>query len=96
MNQFLWGMLAMAALVAALLFLRLWKLSGDRLLFFFAAAFGVFALNWIGLAVADPDNETLPYAYLTRLGAFLLIIIGIVDKNRRVGHPTTEIGEDRK
>jgi Family of unknown function (DUF5985) len=54
--------------------------------FFFAAAFAVFALNWIGLGVADPDNETLHYAYLTRLGAFLLILIGIIDKNRRVRH----------
>jgi Family of unknown function (DUF5985) len=84
MNQFFWGMLAMAALVAALLFLRLWKLSGDRLLLFFAAAFAVFALNWIGLGVANPDYETLHYAYVLRLGAFMLILVGIIDKNRRV------------
>jgi len=84
MNQLVWGMLAIAALVAALLFLRLWKLSGDRLLLFFAAAFAVFALNWIGLGVANPHYETLHYAYVMRLGAFMLILIGIIDKNRRV------------
>jgi predicted small integral membrane protein len=84
MNQFLWGMLAMAALVAALLFLRLWRTGGDRLFAFFAAAFAIFALNWIGLGVSNPDHETLHYSYLLRLGAFVLIIVGIVDKNRRV------------
>jgi hypothetical protein len=84
MNQFLWGMLAMAALVAALLFLRLWRSGGDRLFAFFAAAFAIFALNWIGLGVSNPDHETVHYSYLLRLGAFVLIIVGIVDKNRRV------------
>ena len=84
MNQFLWGMLAMAALVAALLFLRLWRTGGDRLLLFFAAAFTLFALNWVGLGISNPEYETLHYAYLLRLGAFVLIIVGIVDKNRRV------------
>jgi hypothetical protein len=83
MNQFLWGMLAMAALVVALLFLRLWRSGGDRLLVFFAAAFALLALNWAGLGVSNPDYETLHYSYLLRLGAFVLIIVGIVDKNRR-------------
>ena len=84
MNQFLWGMLAMAALVAALLFLRLWRTGRDRLLLFFAAAFAIFALNWIGLGISNPDYETLHYSFLLRLAAFLLIIVGVVDKNRRV------------
>jgi lipopolysaccharide export LptBFGC system permease protein LptF len=84
MNQLLWGMLAMAALVAALLFLRLWRTGRDRLFLFFAAAFALLALNWLGLGVSNPEQETLHYAYVLRLGAFVLIIVGIVDKNRRV------------
>jgi peptidoglycan/LPS O-acetylase OafA/YrhL len=83
MNQFLWGMLAMASLVAALLFLRLWRRSGDRLLAFFAAGFAVLALNWIGLGLSNPDYETLHYAFYLRLAAFALILAGIVDRNRR-------------
>ena len=83
MNQFLWGVLAMAALVAALLFLRFWKLDADRLFLFFATAFAMLALNWIVLGVANPDHETVFYVYLLRLAAFVLIIVGIVDRNRR-------------
>jgi hypothetical protein len=85
MNQFLWGALAMASLVAGLLFLRFWRLGGDRLLLFFATAFGMLALNWMALGLANPDRETVFYVYLIRLAAFALIIVGIVDKNRRAG-----------
>jgi predicted small integral membrane protein len=92
MNQFLWGMLAMAALIAALLFLRLWRTGGDRLLIFFAAAFALLALNWIGLGVSNAPYETVHYAYLLRLSAFALIIVGIVDKNRRVRNGRTGAG----
>jgi hypothetical protein len=84
-NQFLWGSLATASLVAALLFLRFWKLGGDRLLLYFATAFAMLALNWIVLGVANPDRETVFYVYLLRLAAFVLIIVGIVDRNRRAG-----------
>ncbi|HSD43641.1 MAG TPA: DUF5985 family protein [Burkholderiales bacterium] len=83
MNQFLWGSLAMAALVAGLLFLRFWKLGGDRLFLFFATAFGILAFQWIVLGVANPDREAVFYVYVLRLAAFVLIIVGIVDKNRR-------------
>jgi hypothetical protein len=43
------------------------------------------ALNWIVLGVANPDRETVFYVYLLRLAAFVLIIVGIVDRNRRAG-----------
>jgi hypothetical protein len=81
--HFLWGALAMASLTAGLLFLRSWKLTGERLFALFALAFGVFALNWIVLAAANPPEETRHYVFLLRLVAFLLIIAAVVDKNRR-------------
>lgn len=83
MNQFLWGALAMASLVAGLLFLRFWTLGGDRLFLFFATAFGMLSLNWAVLGIVNPPWETAFYVYLLRLAAFVLIILGIVDKNRR-------------
>lgn len=82
-KQFLWGMLAMAHLIAALLLLRFWWLSRERLFLFFAGAFATLALNWIGLALIDPAQELQHYVYLIRLFAFLLLIGGIADKNRR-------------
>jgi hypothetical protein len=40
-------------------------------------------LNWLSLAFVDPGDELRHTLYLLRLLAFVLIIIGIVDKNRR-------------
>ena len=82
-KQFLWGMLTMAHLAAALLLLRFWRISHERLFLFFAGAFATLALNWVGLALIDPALELQHYVYLLRLFAFLLLIVGIVDKNRR-------------
>jgi hypothetical protein len=82
-KQFLWGMLTMAHLVAAFLLVRFWRMSRDRLFLFFAGAFATLALNWVGLALIDPALELQHYVFLVRLFAFLLLIVGILDKNRR-------------
>jgi hypothetical protein len=83
MTQFLWGALAATCGVAGLLFLRSWRTGRDRLLLVFAIAFWVFALNWVALAVLRPADESRHYVYLIRLAAYLLLIAGVVDKNRR-------------
>ena len=84
MKQFCWGMLAMASLVASLFFLRYWKASGERLFAFFSASFALLAVNWVTLAAIDPTFEARHLIYLIRLVAFLVIIVGIVDKNRAI------------
>lgn len=83
MKQFCWGMLAMAGLVASLFFLRYWRATGERLFAFFAVGFALLAVNWIALSEIDPAYEARHLIYLLRLGAFMVIIVGIVDKNRR-------------
>ena len=83
MRFFLWGALCMGTAIIALCFLRYWRRSGDRLFAFFAAAFAALTLNWIALAVVDPGVESRHTLYLIRLFAFVLIIIGILDKNER-------------
>jgi hypothetical protein len=82
-NLFLWGALAMASCLVALFFRRFWRVTGDRLFLFFALGFLTLALNWTGLALAHPPEESRHYLYILRLLAFVLIIIGIVDKNHR-------------
>jgi hypothetical protein len=82
MNQFLWGALAMAALTCALYFLRFWRETRDRLFAFFALAFAMLGLNWVGLMVVDAPEERHK-VLLLRLLAFLLIIGAIIDRNRR-------------
>jgi Family of unknown function (DUF5985) len=85
MREFLWGALSMASATVALLFLRSWRTTRDRLFVYFSTAFAVLALNWIGLAIVDPSLETRHILYILRLVAFVLIIIGVIDKNRRGG-----------
>ena len=82
-HPFLFGVLTALALVAGLFFLRFWRLSGDRFFSFFAVAFWALGVNWLLLFGRVPEDEYLPYFYLLRLAAFLLILIAIIDKNRR-------------
>jgi hypothetical protein len=81
-NHLYWGALAMACWVAGLFFLRFWRLSRDRLFVFFVLAFWLLALNWLGLGLLS-GPETRHQVTWLRLIAFSLIIVGIVDKNRR-------------
>jgi hypothetical protein len=83
MNTFLWGALAMSSAVAGLFFLKFWKESRDRLFVFFVLAFWAMALNWALLALVQQPTETRHWVYMLRLFAFVLIIVGIIDKNRR-------------
>jgi hypothetical protein len=81
--QFLWGMLTMAHVVIALLLLRFWRLTRDHLFVYFAASFATLGVNWLALAVIRPAPEAQHLIYLIRLLGFVLLIIGIIDKNRR-------------
>ena len=84
MRLFLWGMLTMATAVAALCFLRYWCSTRDRLFGFFALAFALMSANWATNLWIAPEREAYEYRiYLVRLVAFALIVIGIIDKNRR-------------
>ena len=87
MKIFMWGVLAMASCGAALFFLRYWRESRERLFAYFALAFAGLAANWTGLAIIDhPAAEARQaYAYVVRLIAFLILLVGIFDKNRRSG-----------
>jgi hypothetical protein len=82
-HQFLWGCLAAACAVAGLCFLRFWRDSHERLFACFAIAFWILSLNWIVLAMLRPAHEDLHFVLMIRLAAFLLIVVGILDKNRR-------------
>lgn len=83
MRMFLWGALTMGSAMVALCFLRFWRQTQEPLFAWFSAAFVAFGLNWLGLAIANPHSETRHLLYLLRLAAFVLILIGIISKNRR-------------
>jgi hypothetical protein len=82
MREFLLGATAALAFVVALFFLRFWRQTRDRLFAYFAVAFVLLAANWTALAFIPAESESRPLAYLVRLVAFALILVGVIDKNR--------------
>jgi hypothetical protein len=83
LNQFFAGAAIISLLVIASFFLRFWKRTRDRLFLFFAGSFGFLMVERIVRALMSVENEWAPYVYTIRLFAFILIIVAIVDKNRR-------------
>jgi hypothetical protein len=82
MNNVMLGATAMASAMAGLFFLRFWMRTHDRLFVIFAIAFWLMSLNWLCVALVRRDEATVAPLYILRLLAFLLILIGIIDKNR--------------
>lgn len=81
--MFLSGALAMGYAVAALAFLRFWRRTHDRLFAYFASAFGLLLLQRLALSVMPGTPEDTVGFYVVRLMAFALIVVAVVDKNRR-------------
>ena len=59
------------------------KRTRDRLFLFFAAAFVVLTAERMIRVPNGLELEWAPYVYSIRLAAFVLILVAIVDKNRR-------------
>jgi peptidoglycan/LPS O-acetylase OafA/YrhL len=76
------GALTTLCVIAALFFVRLWRRARERFYLFFAIAFGLMAALWVVSASGQVGEHAL-WPYATRLVAFLVIIVAIVDKNRR-------------
>lgn len=83
LNQYLAGAATISLLVIAMFFLRFWKRTQDRLFLFFSGAFLFLMTERIVRAAMTVENEWAPYVYTIRLAAFVLIIVAVVDKNRR-------------
>jgi len=83
---FMLGGLVMGCAVAGTFFLRFWRKTRDRLFAIFAVAFWLLGVNWLALALSDKDEPKTIY-YAIRLLAFVLILIGIFDKNRERRKP---------
>jgi hypothetical protein len=80
MHAYLSGAASAFSATAALFFLRYWHRSRDRFFAIWAASFGLLAAQWAVSAFSGSDIHA--EAYLLRLGGFLMIVAGIIDKNR--------------
>ena len=83
MNLFLLGAIAMGSAVAALLFLRFWRQTRDRLFLYFSASFLLEAVNRTLFAWNGAHSEEATLYYLVRLLTYGLILWAIIDKNLR-------------
>ena len=83
LHIYLLGAVSALSVVAGLFFVRYWRVTGDRFFLWFAVAFSLMAVNWGAVATTAPESESRHWVYVIRLLAFLLILAGIVDKNRR-------------
>ena len=84
MEAFLLGAISMGCAVAALLFLKFWGSSRDRLFLFFSAAFAIEAINRGAFSVIGHASSEYQLGYvLARLLSFSLILAAIIQKNTR-------------
>jgi Family of unknown function (DUF5985) len=83
MEEFIRGATTMASLVAAMIFLRFWRRTRDRLFFIFGTVFVLLGMTRFGLVLLHERTESDTNWYWVRLVAFVLILIAILDKNRR-------------
>lgn len=83
MEQFLSGAVVMGFSVACLLFLSYWRRTGQQLFLTFAASFLLLAINYAWLAITSIPIEERSPLFLVRLLAFGLIIVAIIQSNRR-------------
>ncbi len=88
MNLLLLGAIAMASVTVGLFFLRFWKDTGDRLFLFFAMSFLLEGLNRAALGLSRNPNEDQPFFYFVRFLSYVLILIAIVNKNRKKIRPS--------
>jgi hypothetical protein len=84
MHDFIRGAIVMASATIGLFFLRFWRRTHDRLFLFFAVTFWLLGADWLALTLA-PHDDAHPHTwlFLLRLTAFVVLLVGIWDKNRR-------------
>ena len=83
------GALVMGYAVAALFFAKFWRRTRVALFGWFAVAFALLAAQRAMLVLAAPATPTapgaagaVPWSYVVRLLAFVLLLVGIVTQNR--------------
>jgi hypothetical protein len=75
------GAISMGNFIAALFFLKFWRSTRDRFFLFFALSFGTEAIGRLIIGLMEYPDESLPFPYLMRLAAYMLILFAIIDKN---------------
>ena len=83
MYAFLSGAVAFGFFIAALFFFRFWQRTADWLFYWFGIAFLLLAVGQTLLSLLDVSIEERSWLFMLRLAAFSIIIVAILQKNRR-------------
>ena len=81
MTEFMSGIVATTFCVAGLYFRFFYLRTRDRLFFFFSLACFILVVERICLVAVSPNYEFAPLIYAVRLIAFVVLLIGIIQKN---------------
>lgn len=79
---FLLGIIVITSLSAGVFFLRFWRDTHDSLFLAFALAFLIEGFNRIAQLFSTQSDEGSVWVCLVRSFAFLIIVVGILHKNR--------------
>jgi hypothetical protein len=82
MNEMLIGAIALGSFVAGLFFFRYWRSTRDTFFLFFSLSFWIEAANRIAFGLLFA-SEFEPVFYLLRVLAYGLIVVAILQKNRK-------------
>jgi hypothetical protein len=96
-THILLGAVIMGDMIAALFFIRYWKLTGDRFFLFFSASFIAIAVSRVVVDENLPPVGYEPFGYIIRILSYLFIIAGILYKNMgtRINRTVTPATERR-
>ena len=83
LNDFLGGAIVMGFAVAALMFLKFWRRTGEGLFLAFAGSFLLLSIAQAVLTLGGVPTEERSWLYLFRLAAFLLILGAMWWQNRK-------------
>ncbi len=83
MSQMLIGAIVMASFVAGLFFFRYWRSSRDKFFLYFALSFWIEAADRVAFGMMGPSSEFEPLFYGVRVLAYGLIVLAILQKNRK-------------
>ena len=83
-NGFLLGVIVTGSVTAAAFFYRFWRQTDDKLFLAFAVAFFIESGNRLAFLWLDNPHEGTPAIYVVRLLSYLVILVGILNKNRGV------------
>lgn len=82
MAEFMRGATMMAEAGISLFFLKYWKETRDPLFLYFALGFCVMAISQLVVCIAKDSSEFGPIGYGIRASAFILLLLGIFEKNK--------------